>query len=151
MKIRLAKITDWIKDLIEDLFDVAEKYADEAVLVTQWIKGKIEENDESLEDLVAKTKTKLDDKGLALAKAKLPEVARRLAEVEGILAGTETDEEAMAAFMDLLKNSSKGARVKFWIRIPAEILLAIVSKKLPGWLAVMLTQKAFGVLFGKAS
>lgn len=150
MKNPIKSVGDFIRNLVADVFDFAERYADEAVLVTQTVKDFVEGNADRLDAIVKATDTDKDDKALALVRSKLPEVARAVADSESILTGSETDEEALEKFTQLLKANKHEGRVRFYIDIAARLLISILGKKFPYWLAVTVTQRAFGKLFKNA-
>jgi hypothetical protein len=150
MKNLIKKIGEFLNRLLSTLAGLALEYADEAVLVTEEIKNFVEQNGEHLDAAVLATKTKKDDKILALVKDKLPGVVRVISETEFILRGSETDEEVLAKFYDRLRLTPKDGRVKFYVDLAARLLIAVVGKKLPYWLAVLITQKAFGKIFKNA-
>lgn len=147
MKHVFEKLGEFIKRMLGKLFDVADRYSDEVVTAVEWLQSHIENNEEKLRQLTDKTKSKLDDKALELALSKLPEVLKGIKEVDGILDGSETDEEVLDKVREKVKLESKTDKRRFYTDVAAGLLMAVVSKKIPDWLAVVLTQWAFGRLF----
>jgi len=147
MKNTFEKIAAFLRKLLGKLFDVADRYADEAVLATEWLQGYIEKNEGKLRAITERTKTKKDDRALELVLAKLPEALKGVKEVQDILDGTETDEEILDKVRERISLNGATEKRRFYTDVAAGLLISVVSKKIPDWLAVMLTQWAFGRIF----
>jgi hypothetical protein len=143
----LKRLADFVAKTLGNLFDVADRYADAVVVAVEKLQGILDKNADKLESVTARTKTKIDDKALALAMAKLPEVLKGVKEAAEILDGNETDEEIIEAVRAKLSLPTATDRRRFYTDVAAGLLQAVVSKRLPDWLTVILVQWAFGRVF----
>lgn len=151
MKIKkiLNQIGAWLKRAVANTVDFAEDFAPQAVLITNEVKDFVEKHGDRLEELTKLTESTKDDEALAKVRAKLPEAAKLVVDAKGILDGTEDDAEILAKFAELIKGTKPDGRAAFYIDLAANLLIAVVGNKLPKWLAVTLTQVAFGRIFKK--
>jgi hypothetical protein len=143
----LKRLADFLAKALGGLFDVADRHADAVVVAVEWLQGILDRNAEKLESVTKRTKTKIDDKALALAKAKLPGVLKSVKESAEILKGNETDAEVIEAVRAKISLPTATDRRRFYTDVAAGLLQAVVSKKLPDWLTVILVQWAFGRVF----
>lgn len=154
MKFRFKKLLNsvgaWLKRAVSNTVDFAEDYAPQAVIITNEVKAFVEKHGDQLDKLTKLTTSKKDDEALAKVRAKLPEAARVVVDAKGILDGSEDDVEVLAKFAELVKGTKEEGRASFYIDLAAGLLIAVVGDKLPKWLAVTLTQVAFGRVFKKA-
>ena len=143
----LKRLGDFLAKTLGGLFDVADRNADAVVVAVEWLQGILDKKADKLESLTARTKTKIDDKALALAKAKLPGVLKGVKESAAILKGNETDAEIIEAVRAKISLPTATDRRRFYTDVAAGLLQAVVSKRLPDWLTVTLVQWAFGRVF----
>jgi hypothetical protein len=143
----LKRLGEFLAKTLGGLFDVADRNADAVVVAVEWLQGILDKKADKLESLTARTKTKIDDKALALAKAKLPGVLKGVKESAEILKGNETDAEIIEAVRAKISLPTATDRRRFYTDVAAGLLQAVVSKKLPVWLTIILVQWAFGRVF----
>jgi hypothetical protein len=146
-----GKISNVIRDFLGDLVDIIEAKAPIAVKAVQKIKEGIESNEDTIQWIINKTETEVDDEAFALIKQHLPTVAKELATVEGLVGEGASTEEATAAYLKYIEDKAKAARAKEFIILAAALLQALITKKMPLELLILATQKAYHLIFKKAS
>lgn len=145
----LAKVSDILKNVIGDIFELVEKKSEIAVKAVNEVKDVVEKNDDVFDWVFNKVGDKKGDEVYEVIKDVLPKVAHQIGVVEGFIGEHATPEAATVALLQHLQEKKKEGRVKDWIYLSASLLMAIINKKMPLDLAVMATQKAFRGLFGK--
>lgn len=151
MKKLLKKIGDFIRRIVSDIYEIAEEKAPLAVMAVQKIKEFIENNQGGFESFVSKTTTTKDDEILNAILKYLPAVSKKVLMADGFISENENEVMAMEQLIRVLRNKSRDGRVKYWILLAAEMLMAILGKKVPYNILVMLTQAAFAKIFSKES
>ena len=149
MKNLLAKIGDFVRELFSDIVQLLERKAPVAVNVTQKVKTVIEKHDGKIEWLTQQTATTRDDEAYYFIKHKLPKVAKEIAIIDGLVDKDTSDEEALQIYMDYLLSKKKESRAKEFIFLSAQILGMIIGQKAPLDLLVLVTQKAYRLIFKK--
>lgn len=149
MKELIRKIGNFLKKLVSDVYELAEDNAPKAVIAVQRIKEWVETREGTLEELTRKTETTKDDQALELILQHLPKVAHKVMLADGFIKETENEYEAADKLLLILRDSAKQGRVKYWIVLAAEFLLAILNRNFPKYAAVLLTQQAFARIFAK--
>ncbi len=149
MRELLKKIGDFIRRLVKDIYSIAEENSPKAVKATQAIKEWVETREGTLQDLVARTQTTKDDEALEIILKYLPQVSKKVMVADGFISEQEDEVEAANKLLIMLRDQYKEGRVKYWIILAAEFLMAIIGKRFPFNAAVLLTQQAFSKLFGK--
>jgi tRNA U55 pseudouridine synthase TruB len=149
MKELLRKIGNFIRTIVSDIYEIAEEKAPLAVLATQKVKDFIEKNQVGLEALVKKTESTKDDEALDAILKYLPVVSKKILVADGFISENESELIAAEKLLILLRDTHKEGRIKYWIVLAAEMLLAILGRKLPLNVLVMATQAAFAKLFTK--
>jgi hypothetical protein len=147
MKNFLRKIADFIRNLFGDLIDILERNAPLAVRVVQILKNGIESHGATIEQLLARTETTKDDEAYEIIKLKLPKLARELAIIDGLADESMSDEQAYQVYIDYLLSKQKEGRAKEYIFLAAQLLGMIIGRKAPIDLLVMITQKAYRIIF----
>lgn len=145
----IIKVSDILKNVIGDIFELVEKKSIVAVKAVNEVKDVIEKNDDIFDWVFNKVGDKKGDEVYDVIKDTLPKVAHQIGVVEGFIHQHTSPEAATVALLERLKEKNKESRVKDWIYLSASLLVAIINKKMPLDLAVMATQKAFRGLFGK--
>lgn len=140
----IKSITGFLKKVIGILYSAADKHADSVVLAIEWVQGILEGNEEKARKIVESTKNKFDDKVLNLAIKELPEVLKESKEVQVLLDGTETEEQFWQKVKGKIVLDSVEKR-KFYTDLAASLLVKFV--KVPHWIALIITQFAFGRIF----
>lgn len=145
----IIKVSDILKNVIGDIFELVEKKSIVAVKAVNEVKDVIEKNDDIFDWVFNKVGDKKGDEVYDVIKDTLPKVAHKIGVVEGFIHEYTSPEAATVALLERLKEKNKEGRAKDWIYLSASLLVAIINKKMPLDLAVMATQKAFRGLFGK--
>ena len=140
----IKSITNFIQKIIGALYKVADKHADGVVLAIEWLQGVIEGNEAKATEVVKKTKTKLDDQILKAAIEELPGLLKNVKEVQVLVDGTETPEEFWEKVRGKITLEANEKR-KFYTDLAASLLMKFV--KVPDWIAIIITQFAFGRIF----
>lgn len=142
-----GRISNVIRDFLGDLVGIVEDKASVAVIAVEKIKEGIESNEETIEWILNKTKTEIDNEAFLLIKQHLPTVAKELALIEGLVGEDASVEEAMEAYLKYIESKVKAARAKEYIILASALLQAIINRKLPLELLILATQKAYHLIF----
>ena len=145
----LQSIGNFIRKIIGNTFDLMEDQAPKAVKVVQLIKEGIEKHDGSIEAILSLSKTEKDDAVYSFIKNELPKLAHELAVIDGLVDGEVTEQEALQIYASYILSKRKEGRAKEYIFLGAKVLGAILGKQLPIDLLVMVTQKAYRLIFKK--
>jgi hypothetical protein len=149
----MRKLLEWIgnaiRSIVRDVHEVIELRAPLAVNITEKVKDAIERHDSTIEYLLDRTATEKDNQAYDFIKSNLPALVREIAILDGLASENDSHEKAWAAYSNYILGKKKEGRAKEWANLAAKILLAIINKKFPFELAVMATQKAFHLIFGK--
>jgi len=149
MKKLLDKIGTFLRNLFIDIFEMIELKAPMAVKITQDLKTAIEEHEGSIEWVLDKTKSEKDNDAYDFVKDKLPELIKELALIDGLVHEETSVEDAVMIYTNYLISKRKDGRAKEYIFLAAQILGMIIGKKAPIDLLVMVTQKAYRLIFKK--
>lgn len=133
-------------------FGFAKKSSSIAVNVTNIIKLIVE--NPTLELATELTKfTEVDDKILEFVKKIIPDVAKSVGLFHGFVNESDSPEESLQKLLDYLKQSTKGTRADFWIRLAAEFNLRLLPEIKEAYRdenisfseSLVLTQIAYGI------
>jgi len=149
MKKLLQWIGNAIRSIVTDIHELIEINAPAAVKLTEKVKEAIEKHNGSIEWILDQTATEQDNKVYEFVQAKLPLILKEIAIIDGLVQSHHTTEEAFRIYSQWILSKQKEGRAKEWANIAAKILIAIVGRKFPTDLAIMATQRAFHILFGK--
>lgn len=149
MKKLFAWIGKTIRSLVSDGVNLLEDKGPLAVRITQKIKEAIEQYDGTVSWLVKLTATEKDDEVYEFIKYKLPALIKEIAVVDGLVNDRMSNEGAVKVYTDYILNKTPEGRGKEWANMAGEVLMAIVMKKYPKALVLLVTQKAYTLLFGK--
>jgi hypothetical protein len=145
----LKSIADFIRRVFGDIFDLIELKAPHAVKVTQRFKEALERYDGDIEAFLDLTNTDEDDKVYQFIKDELPKIAKEIAVLDGLIVGEISDQDALKVYIEYILSKQKEGRVKEWVILSANILGAILGKKLPIDVLILGTQRAYRLLFKK--
>lgn len=148
MKI-LKKIADFFRDKFNDLSELLEENADVAVQITQAVKEAIEKHDGSIQFVLDHLQVNGLNKAYNVAKIKLPKVVEELALIDSLVKPGQSQEEAWKAYTDYITQKTKEGRRKEWVMLSADLLGAIISKKVSPAFLIMATQRAYQLIFKK--
>jgi hypothetical protein len=149
MKNLLKKIGNFLRNVIKESVDIVEQKAPLAVRLVQKIKEAIEHHNGSIEWVLNETATEQDNETFIIIKDKLPLVVKELATIEELVSEEATVEEAIASYMEYIASKTKKSRAKEYILLSAMLLQALITKKLPLEILIVITQKAYHLIFGK--
>ena len=149
MKEVLKSIGIFIKKFLGSTFDFVEKQAPKAVKVVQVFKSGIEEHGEDIEKILALSESEKDDEVFIFIKNELPKIAKELAIIDGLVDGDIPEKEALQIYASYILSKRKEGRAKEFIFLAAKVLGAILGKQLPIDVLVMVTQKAYRLIFKK--
>lgn len=147
MKKLIEKIAQLIRNLFGNVFELLEEKAPLAVKITQDLKESLEEHGGKVEWILDKTATEKDNEAYDFVKNNLPKVAKEIAVIDGLVSEDATDLEAYQIYVDYLLSKKKEGRAKEFIFLAAQILGMIIGKSAPIDLLVMVTQKAYRLIF----
>lgn len=149
----MKKLFQWIRNailsVVSDVFEIVEEKGPEAVQIAQQIKKAIEENDGTIHWITQLTASSKDDQFVAWVKAKLPGIVKEIAMVDGLVTDKVDPEVAARIYGNYILTKTKEGRAKEWADLAARILIAIIGKKVPMDIAIMVTQKFYRILFAK--
>lgn len=148
MKI-LKKLADFFRDKFSDLTEILEENAGTAVQITQAVKEAIEKHDGSIQWVLDHLKVNGLQKAYNVAKYQLPFVVHELALVDSLVKPGQSQEEAWKAYTDYITQKAKEGRRKEWVMLSADLLGAIISKKVSPAFLIMATQRAYQLIFKK--
>lgn len=149
----MKKLFQWIgnaiRSIVTDIHELIELNAPLAVQYTEIIKEAIEKHEGSIEWVLSEVKFKLGEEAYQIAKQKLPKLITELTKIDGLIEGEVEPDVAFKIYSEYILSKLKEGRAKEWVNMAAKILIAIIGRKFPTDLAIMATQKAFHLLFGK--
>jgi len=140
----IKSITAFLQKIVGVLYREADKRADSVVLAIEWLQGVLEGNEEKAKEAVSKTKNKVDDTILKVTINYLPSILKGVKEVDGLVNGSEDSEELFEKLKGKVILEATEKR-KFYTDLAATLLIKFVP--VPYWVAVILTQFAFGKIF----
>lgn len=148
MKI-LKKIADLFRDKFSDVSDILEENAPIAVQITQAVKEAIEKHDGSIQWVLDHLKVNGLNKAYDVAKKNLPLIVKELALVDSLIKPGQSQEQAWKAYTTYISGKVKNSRRKEWVMLSAEILGAVIGKKVNPAFLIMATQRAYQLIFNK--
>lgn len=148
MKI-LKKIADFFREKFSDISEVLEENANTAVQITQAVKESIEKHDGSIKWVLEHLQVNGLDRAYNVAKNHLPWIVKELALVDSLVKPGQTEEQAWKAYTTYVSAKVKEGRKKEWVILSAEILGAVIGKKVTLAFLIMATQRAYQLIFNK--
>jgi uncharacterized protein (DUF342 family) len=145
----LKKIADFFRGAFSDFTDLLEEKAGTAVQITQAVKEAIEKHDGSIQWVLEHLKINGMNEAYAIAKEKLPAIVKELALIDSLVAPGQSQEQAWTAYTVYISGKVKNARRKEWVMLSAEILGAVIGKKVNLAFLIMATQRAYQLIFNK--
>lgn len=148
MKEFIKKLTDIIKKLFSDLFEILKENSIIAVKITDKLKDIVESN---ILDFVVDNLIEGQTDNIILDKLRklVPEVAFKIAVVHGIMKESDSSSESIAKMVEYLKSLNPNARIAFWVMFSGELNLALADGKINLAEAFMLSQLAYNELKNK--
>jgi hypothetical protein len=143
------KLLKKIAEFFKDTSAILEENAPVAVQITQAVKEAVEKHDGSITWVLEHLKANGLHKAYNVAKNHLPLVVHELAMVEDLVKYGQNNLEAWDAYTLHIGKKIKDARKKEWVILSAEILGAIVGKKVNLAFLIMATQRAYQLIFKK--
>lgn len=145
----LKKIADFFREKFSDLSDLLEENAGTAVQITQAVKESIEKHDGSIKWVFEHLQVNGFERAYNVAKLHLPEIVNELSLIDGLVNPGQTQEEAWNAYTNYVQSKFKESRRKEWVVLSAEILGAVIGKKVNLAFLIMATQRAYQLIFNK--
>lgn len=145
----LKKLADFFREKFNDLTDLLEENADTAVIITQTVKEAIEKHDGSIQWVLDHLQVNGLHKAYNVAKNQLPYIVHELALVDSLVVPGQSQEDAWKAYTGYIAKKVKDGRKKEWVMLSAEILGAVIGKKINLAFLIMATQRAYQLIFNK--
>ena len=145
----LKKIADFFREKFSDLSDLLEENAGTAVQITQAVKEAIEKHDGSIQWVLEHLQVNGLEKAYNVAKLHLPVIVNELALVDSLVKPGQSQEQAWIAYTTYVSKKVKEGRKKEWVMLSAEILGAVIGKKVNLAFLIMATQRAYQLIFNK--
>jgi hypothetical protein len=145
----LKKIADFFREKFSDLTELLEENAGTAVQITQAVKEAIEKHDGSIQWVLDHLKVNGLEKAYNVAKYHLPFVVHELALVDSLVKPGQSQDQAWQAYTFYVAQKVKEGRTKEWVMLSAEILGAVIGKKVNLAFLIMATQRAYQLIFNK--
>lgn len=145
----IISVGDFLRRFFGDASEILESKAPVAVRVVGYLKDGIEKHDATIQALLDRTATEKDNEAYDFIKDNLPALVKELALIDGLADEFDSTGTAWKKYTSYLSRKAKGARAKDWIYLAGQVLSWILLKKVPIQAAIIATQKAFQLIFGK--
>jgi hypothetical protein len=145
----LRKIADFFRETFSDITDLIEEKASTAVQVTQAVKEAIEKHDGSIVWVLEHLQVNGMNEAYKFAQKNLPIIVQELALVDNLIKHGQSQMDAWDAYTGYIASKVKKSRSKEWVMLSAEILGAIIGKKVNIAFLIMATQRAYQLIFNK--
>ena len=138
----MKRIFQYVKDFIQKWIGISFEFAKDNSGVAVDVTNKIKEIVESpVADIVtAIIPSDIDDKIKNKLRLVLPVVAEKMAIMHGILQVSDSNNNTVALIIEHLKSVNKDVRIDFWIRMAAELNIALTDGKISLSEAIALSQ-----------
>ena len=145
----LKKIAEFFRETFSDITDLLEQKAGVAVQVTQAVKEAIEKHDGSIIWVLEHLQVNGLTEAYRFASKHLTVIVHELSLVDGLIKPGQSQMDAWEAYTGYIASKVKKSRSKEWVLLSAEILGAIIGKKVNIAFLIMATQRAYQLIFNK--